>query len=402
MFDIVSPKIESTVSSENYGRFAIEPLESGFGVTLGNALRRVLLSSLPGTAITTVKIEEVQHEFSTIPHVKEDTTEFLLNVKRIRLRSFSDRPGRLNLEASGEGRVTAADIVVPADFEIVNPELHLATLDSSDAKLTVEFTVERNKGYVPAGERDGLPIGVIPVDAIFTPIRKVNYVVEPVRIGQVSNYERLVLEIWTDGTIEPAQALSQSAQILIDHLQRMAELGKVSPRGAERQPLAASNIPARIYETPIEELDLSVRAYNCLKRHGITKVGQVLEMNEEDLLAVRNFGRKSLDELRERLAAKGFLPENAGTEVGALGAAASAVEERLSDSYEVSEDEEEEEQQEYAASDTIEDEEEEEEEQLGRFASDDEEQAEDLEDFYEYDEDEDEEERRGGRRRRRR
>jgi DNA-directed RNA polymerase subunit alpha len=305
----VQPKIEMTASADNYAAFTIEPLEAGFGVTLGNALRRVLLSSLPGTAVTSVRIDGVQHEFSSMANVKEDVTEFLLAVKQLRLRAFSDRPGKMYLEAEGEGRVTAGDIQAAADFEIVNPELHLATLDSKNARLSVEFNVERGKGYVPAGQRDGLPIGVIPVDSIFTPVRKVNYSVEPVRIGSETNFDRLLIQIWSDGTITPVEALSQSAVVLQDHLNLFADLGKMGPRTGVVTAGAAPAIPAKVYETPIEELDLSVRAYNCLKRSGITKVGQILEMSEEDLLAVRNFGRKSLDELRERLLARGFISE---------------------------------------------------------------------------------------------
>ncbi|MDO8673512.1 MAG: DNA-directed RNA polymerase subunit alpha [Dehalococcoidia bacterium] len=300
------PKIEATVSTEGYGRFSVSPLEGGFGVTLGNALRRVLLSSLYGAAVTSVKIEEVQHEFSSIPHVKEDTTEFLLNVKQLRIRSFSDRPGKLTLEARGEGMVTAADIKAPADFEIVNPELHLATLDSSDATLTVELNVERGRGYIPAGQREGQPIGVIPVDAIFTPIRKASYAIEKIRIGQVTTFERLNMEIWTDATISPIEALSESARILVNHFALVGELVKALPP-KERLALIPTAIPSKVYDVPIEDLDLSVRAYNCLKRSGITKVGQVLEMSEEDLLAVRNFGRKSLEELRERLITRGVM-----------------------------------------------------------------------------------------------
>jgi DNA-directed RNA polymerase subunit alpha len=305
----VQPKIEMTASADNYAAFTIEPLDAGFGTTLGNALRRVLLSSLPGTAVTSVRIDGVQHEFSSIPNVKEDVTEFLLAVKQLRLRAFSDRPGKMYLESEGEGRVTAGDVQAAADFEIVNPELHMATLDSKNAHFSVEFNVERGKGYVPAGQRDSLPIGVIPVDAIFTPVRKVNYSVEPMRIGSETNYDRLVLQIWTDGTITPVEALSQSAVVLQDHLGLFADLGKLGSRGAAAAATGAPAIPAKVYETPIEELDLSVRAYNCLKRSGITKVGQILEMSEEDLLAVRNFGRKSLDELRERLLARGFISE---------------------------------------------------------------------------------------------
>lgn len=351
MVETLIPKIESTTGSETFGRFSIGPLESGFGVTLGNALRRVLLSSLPGTAVVSVKVEEVQHEFSSIPHVKEDTTEFLLNVKQLRLRSFSDRPGKLTLEARGEGEVTAADIKAPADFEVVNPELHLATLDSPEATLTVEFNVERGKGYVPAGQRDGLPIGMIPVDAIFTPIKKVNYTVEHTRIGQVTTFERLIVDIWTDGTITPVEALSESARVLVNHFSLIGELGKVAPR-AEKQALVPMTIPPKIYDVPIEDLDLSVRAYNCLKRSGITKVGQVLEMSEEDLLAVRNFGRKSLEELRERLVARGLMTPSGEVAAGELGVSYTSTapneeeEEEFESDYDLDEEEEEDEEDE--------------------------------------------------------
>jgi len=306
LVQLVTPKIDTTASSELYARFVVEPLDSGFGTTLGNALRRVLLSSLQGAAVTSVRIEGIQHEFSTIPHIKEDTTDFLLNVKEIRFRSFSDRPGKLTLEAHGEGEVTAGDIKPSADYEIVNPELHLATMDSSEAELLVEFNVERGKGYIPAGQSNGLPIGVIPVDAIFTPVRRVNYTVERTRIGQLTNYDRLILEVWTDGSITPSEAVSQSAQILISQLAFFRDLGRPADRGLEKARLGGVALPPERYDTPIEELGLSVRSYNCLKRSGITKVGEVLEMKEEDLLAVRNFGRRSLDELKERLTALGF------------------------------------------------------------------------------------------------
>jgi len=305
--DVMLPKIENVAAEPNYGRYHVEPLEPGFGVTVGNALRRVLLSSLPGAAVTSIKIDNVFHEFSAIPGVKEDTTELVLNVKQIRLRSFADRPVQLRIEASGTGEVTAADIIAPPDVEIVNPELHLATLDGEDSRLVVEMTVERGKGYVPAEQREGLAIGVIPVDAIYTPTKRVNFTVEPVRVGQVTDYERLVLEVWTDGTMAPDEAVAQSAQILIRHLELLTELVAKPTARFDKQPTSAVQIPSKLYDVPIEDLDLSVRAYNCLKRAGITKVGQVLEMTEDDLLGVRNFGRKSLDELRDSLAERGFL-----------------------------------------------------------------------------------------------
>jgi DNA-directed RNA polymerase subunit alpha len=305
--DVMLPKIENVSSETNYGRYHVEPLEPGFGVTVGNALRRVLLSSLPGAAVTSIKIDNVYHEFSAIPGVKEDTTELVLNVKQIRLRSFADRPVQLRIEASGTGEVTAADIIAPPDVEIVNPELHLASLDGEDSRLTIEMTVERGKGYVPADQREGLSIGVIPVDAIYTPTRRVNYSVEPVRVGQVTDYERLVLEVWTDGTMPPDEAVAQSAQVLIRHFELLTELVAKPAARFDKVPTSAVQIPAKLYDIPIEDLDLTVRAYNCLKRAGITKVGQVLEMSEDDLLGVRNFGRKSLDELRDRLSERGLL-----------------------------------------------------------------------------------------------
>lgn len=309
--ELESPQIEIVEETENYAKIVAEPLERGFGTTLGNALRRVLLSALPGAAVTSIRIDEVDHEFSTIPHVREDTTEFLLNVKAIRLRALSDRPAKMYLEASGEREVTAADIQASPDYEIVNPELHLATLDSPDAHLTVEFNVERGVGFVPAGQAEGLPIGVIPVDAIFTPVRQVKYEVQPTRVGQMTNFDRLVLEVWTDGTISGAEAISQSADILVRELQLFSQLGKPLPPVVERGLGVGTTLPPDQYNTRIEDLGLSVRAYNCLKRSGLMTVGQVLEKSEEELLALRNFGRKSYDELKEKLIQMGFLPPEA-------------------------------------------------------------------------------------------
>ncbi len=307
LIDIMLPKVETKESNTTYGRYQIEPLEPGFGTTLGNAMRRILLAALPGAAVTSIRIDNVYHEFSDIPHVKEDTTELILNVKQLRLRSFTDRPVQMRIDARGAGEVTAADIIAPPDVEIVNPELHIATLDSPDAQFSIEMTVETGKGYQPGDHREGLPLGVIPVDAIFTPIRKVNFTVEPTRVGQVTDYERLLLEVWTDGTITPDDAVSQAGNILVRHLSLFTELVSKQVGRLEKATAGAAAIPQRLYEMPIEDLNLSVRAYNCLKRAGITKVGQVLEMSVDDLLGVRNFGHKSLDELRERLAAHGLL-----------------------------------------------------------------------------------------------
>ncbi len=307
----VAPQLNVDDETERYGRFIAEPLENGYGITLGNALRRVLLSSLPGAAITSVRIEQVDHEFSTISGIVEDTTQLLLAIKEIRLQALSDRPGTLALDAEGPGEVTAADIQVPADFEIVNPELHIATLDNKAARLNAEFHVEIGKGYVPAGSVEGMPIGVIPVDAVFSPVRKVNYRVEKTRVGQSTNFDRLVLEIWTDGTVGPVEALGQAADILMDQFALFSAMGRPEPMVIERSASTSLGMAPDRYNTPIEDLSLSVRAYNCLKRSGLMTVGQVLEKSEDELLSLRNFGRKSYDELRDRLIELGYVDGNA-------------------------------------------------------------------------------------------
>jgi DNA-directed RNA polymerase subunit alpha len=316
LLDITLPRIKNTKTQGNYASYDIEPLEAGYGMTLGNALRRVLLSSLPGAAVTSIRIEGVQHEFQDIPHVMEDVTDIVLNIKKLRLRSFSDHAVSMRLEVSGERIVTAADILAPSTVEIVNPDLYIATLDNENAHLEMELVVESGKGYVPADSKEDQPIGVIPVDAIYTPVQKVNYNVEHTRVGQMTNYDKIVLDIWTDGTIPPDEALRQSADILVRHFTQLANY-RATLAEPEKPPLSSMPIPPKIYDTPIEELDLSVRAYNCLKRSNITKVGQVLSMNEEDLLGVRNFGEKSLQELRERLLARNFLPNPRTSTIGA-------------------------------------------------------------------------------------
>ena len=303
MSEMLMPRVECEEISDKYGRFVVEPLEKGFGITLGNSMRRVLLSSLSGAAVTWVKIDGVQHGFSVIPHMKEDVVEFLLNVKALRLRPVTSSPGRMTLESVGEGRVCASDINPTADFEIVNPGLHLATLDSADASLMVEFNVEHGKGYVPAGHGDGLPIGVIPVDAIFSPVRKVNYTVEHTRVGQVTTYERLMLELWTDGTISPVDAVSQAAQILVEKVHLFYDLAYHPQVTGEKPGLA---ILPEHYNTPIEQLDLSVRTFNCLKRAGISKTGELLERSDDELLKIKNLGEKALEEIRAQLKEKGF------------------------------------------------------------------------------------------------
>ncbi len=316
MLEITLPRIKNTKTQGNYASYDIEPLEAGYGMTLGNALRRVLLSSLPGAAVTSIRVDGVQHEFQDIPNVTEDVTEIVLNVKKLRLRSFSDHPVSMRLEVNGERVVTAADILAPSTVEIVNPDLYIATLDNDDARLEMELVVETGKGYVPADSKEDQPIGVIPVDAIYTPVQKVNYNVEHTRVGQITNYDKIVLEIWTDGTVTPDEALRQSADILVRHFSQLANYRAVLIE-PEKAPLSSMPIPPKIYETPIEELDLSVRAYNCLKRSNITKVGQVLSMNEDDLLGVRNFGEKSLQELREKLLLRNFLPNPRTSTIGA-------------------------------------------------------------------------------------
>src|SRR3989441_13075319 len=262
---LTRPRIETLEHSQFYGKFVVEPLEAGYGVTLGNSLRRVLLSSLPGAAVTSIRIEGVQHEFQDFPNVMEDVTDIVLNVKKLRLRSFSDHPVSMRLEVSGEREVTAADIMAPSTVEIVNPELHIATLDNENARLEMELVVETGRGYVPADSKEDQPIGVIPVDAIYTPVQKVNYTVEHTRVGQMTNYDKIVLDIWTDGTIQPDEALRQSADILVRHFTQLANY-RATLTEPEKPPLSSMPIPQKIYDTPIEELDLSVRAYNCLKR----------------------------------------------------------------------------------------------------------------------------------------
>jgi DNA-directed RNA polymerase subunit alpha len=307
LLNFVLPKIEREASARNYGRFVIGPMEPGFGITLGNALRRVLLSSLPGAAVSSIRISGVHHEFSPIPYVREDTTALLLNIKQLRLKSDVDEPVRLHVDVRSEGPVTAGDLICPPGVEIVNPELLLLSADSPEIDLDIELTVSRGRGYSPAEQRGKLPLGEIPVDAIYSPVRKVNYAVGRARIGQQTNYDRLTLEIWTDGTLTPEFALGESAKLLVRHLVLIA--------GADVLPVEVSGtevrgLPSRIYDVPIEDLELSVRAYNCLKRAGITKVGEVLERlekGEDEILAIRNFGRKSLNELVQRLDVKGFL-----------------------------------------------------------------------------------------------
>jgi DNA-directed RNA polymerase subunit alpha len=317
MNNMVLPhKVESDAATRNYGRFVISPLESGYGQTLGTALRRVLLSSLAGAAVTSMRVSDVHHEFSAIPNVREDMTQLILQVKQLRLKLFDAESARLRLEHRGEGTVTAADIICPPEVEIINTDLYLFTADSPDTHIEMEFEVQAGRGYSPADDRGRLPIGELPVDAIFSPIRRVNFDVERARVGQRTNYDKLVIEIWTDGTVRPEDALSQSAQLLMKHLTPIAGVdfagyaAQIEMVGDEPD----SDRQSQLYEKPIEELDLSVRVFNSLKRTGITTIGDVLDMLDrgpDAMLAIRNFGEKSLDELVVKLKEKGYLPDDA-------------------------------------------------------------------------------------------
>jgi DNA-directed RNA polymerase subunit alpha len=310
--DISLPRIECTTTSDTYARFEFEPLEQGYGVTLGNALRRVLLSSLPGAAITAVHIDGIRHEFSDIPGIKEDVTEFILNLKKVRLRSFSDDPVHLSLDVTDrEGPVTALDIQRTDQIEIVNPEQHLCTIDRPEVRLSAELVVEKGRGYHDiADQREEAPIGRIPVDGIFSPIERVNFTVEHTRVGQMTNFDRLILEIWTDGTVGPNDALVQAAAILTQHFQHLSGFGQEVPQPIGHQPVGARTLPTQEAEMPIEDLNLSARAENSLKRAGLTKVGQIVTMNPQDLLDIRNFGQKSFDELVDRLKLRKLVPED--------------------------------------------------------------------------------------------
>lgn len=319
---VLPHKVESDATSRNYGRFVISPLESGFGLTLGTALRRVLLSSLSGASITSVRVSDVHHEFSAVPGVREDMTQLILQIKQLRLKLFDADSARLRLEHRGEGTVTAADIICPPEVEIENTDLYLFTVDDPDAHLEIEFEVQSGRGYSPAEDRGRLPIGELPVDAIFSPIRRVNFDVERARVGQRTNYDKLVLEIWTDGTVRPEDALSQAGQILMKHLVIISGVEVLPPDldGAAAEPEETHGRKPELFEKPIEELDLSVRVFNSLKRTGITTIGDVLDMlarGPDAMLAIRNFGEKSLDELVAKLKDKGYL--NDGPEVPEFG-----------------------------------------------------------------------------------
>jgi DNA-directed RNA polymerase subunit alpha len=307
-----TPQVRKLEATSNYGKFEIEPLEPGFGTTLGNTLRRVLLSSLWGAAVTSIQIDGVAHEFTAIPHVKEDVTEVILNLKKLCLKSFTEDPVTLLLDVKGPAEVRASHIQATSDVEIVNPDLYICTL-AGKGHLRMELNVERGKGYVPAerNKREGQPIGVIPIDAIFSPVEKANFTVEKTRVGQSTDFDRLIIEVWTDGTMSPEEAVSHAAELFTKHLDLFVHFGESIQKPDVDTQKSGQN---RLMDTPIEELDLSVRAFNCLKANEIQTVGQLLQKKEEELLALRNFGRKSLDEIKEKLVEKGFIkPEEMGT-----------------------------------------------------------------------------------------
>lgn len=311
--NMVTPKIEREAEARNYGKFIISPLERGYGVTLGNALRRILLSSLDGAAVTSIRIADVQHEFSDIPGVREDVIRVMLQIKQLRMSLHGVDTARMHLEVRGSGVVTAGDIMTPPEVDIMNPDLYIFSVDDPGANLDIELLVEKGRGYSPSDDRTGkLPIGELPVDAIFSPVRRVNWDVGSARVGQNTNYDRLVLEIWTDGTISPEAALSTSAKIMIDHMRHLAGISEETLAAIQFEEEEGSRLTSEMIETPIENLDLSVRVFNSLKRTGITTVGEVIELLEkgdEAVMSIRNFGEKSLDELRQKMYEKGYIKD---------------------------------------------------------------------------------------------
>ncbi len=306
MIEIERPKIECVELNNNYGKFVVEPLERGFGITLGNSLRRILLSSLPGVAVSSIKIDGVLHEFSTIEGVREDVTEIVLNLKELCIKMHADGQKKIIVDASGACEVKAGDMIVDSDVEIINPELHIASLDDG-AKLYMEIVIESGRGYATAdrNKKPDMPIGQVAVDSIFTPIRKVNFNVEDTRVGQITDYDKLSLEVWTDGTIKPDEAVSLAAKILTEHLTLFINLTE-NVQSVEIMVEKEEDKKEKILEMTIEELDLSVRSYNCLKRAGINTVDELVQRNEEEMMKVRNLGRKSLEEVQQKLTALGL------------------------------------------------------------------------------------------------
>jgi len=309
VIEIEKPRIECVANSDDntYGKFIVEPLERGYGITLGNSLRRILLSSLPGAAVNSIKIDGVLHEFSTVPGVVEDVTEIILNIKALSLKMHGEGSKVIYIDANGEGPITAGDIITDQDVEILNPDLHVATLNG-DHRFYMELVISKGRGYVAAekNKQPGQPIGVIPVDSIYTPVKKVNYTVENTRVGQITDYDKLTLEVWTDGSINPDEAISLGAKILSEHLNLFVDLSDQA-KHTEIMVEKEETKKEKVLEMTIEELDLSVRSYNCLKRAGINTVEDLTNKTEEDMMKVRNLGRKSLEEVLQKLQALGLV-----------------------------------------------------------------------------------------------
>ncbi len=312
MIDIEKPKIEiAEISEDNrYGKFICEPLERGYGTTFGNSLRRMLLSSLEGAAITSIRIDGVLHEFSTIPGVRDDVTNIVLNLKELCLKMTGNEPRIIRIDVEGEKEVTAADIICDADIEILNPDLHIATVNE-DGKLKIEMTVERGRGYVPAdkNKKPDDTIGVIPIDSIFSPVKRVNYTVQDTRVGNVTDYDRLILEVWTDGSLRPEEAVSRAAGILVMHLKLFQNMDGLPEEEEEEEatfPEEEEDDSSKVLDMTIEDLDLSVRSFNCLKRANINTVADLAEKTEDDMMKVRNLGRKSLEEVKKKLEELGL------------------------------------------------------------------------------------------------
>lgn len=309
MIEIEKPRIECVANSDDntYGKFIVEPLERGYGITLGNSLRRILLSSLPGAAVNSIKIDGVLHEFSTVPGVVEDVTEIILNIKSLSLKMHGEGSKVIYIDANGEGPITGGDIITDQDVEILNPDLHIATLNG-DHRFYMELVISKGRGYVSAdkNKQAGQPIGVIPVDSIYTPVKKVNYTVENTRVGQITDYDKLTLEVWTDGSINPDEAISLGAKILSEHLNLFVDLSDQA-KHTEIMVEKEETKKEKVLEMTIEELDLSVRSYNCLKRAGINTVEDLTNKTEEDMMKVRNLGRKSLEEVLQKLQALGLI-----------------------------------------------------------------------------------------------
>ena len=307
MIDIERPKIEiAEISDDNrYGKFICEPLERGYGTTFGNSLRRMLLSSLEGAAVTSIRIDGVLHEFSTIPGVRDDVTNIVLNLKQLCLKMDGNEPKVIRIDAEGEKEVTAADIICDADIEVLNPDLHIATLNE-DGKLKIEMTVERGRGYVPAdkNKKPDDTIGIIPIDSIFSPVQRVNYTVQDTRVGNVTDYDKLILEVWTDGSMRPEEAVSKAAGILVMHLKLFQNMDGISEEEEEEEttfPEEVEDTSSKVLDMTIEDLDLSVRSFNCLKRANINTVADLTAKTEDDMMKVRNLGRKSLEEVKKKL-----------------------------------------------------------------------------------------------------